>query len=444
MKVVKGLVVLGLSILLVGCTSTPEVEKVAEQNYVEVFEGTYQEVATYYVEALQAKEYEVLKTHFEYDVVMADDVMLEQVTLMLAMTLESSGDIEEVKPFNEYSQGEYVIVQAPLVCTEENFTLNLVFNNSGEIAGINFVEFIETSISEPIVQAPQNSTLVDLPLVMRDGLELNGVLTLPEWIEPGPVVILVHGSGPNDMNETLYGNTVFRDLAYQLAQEGIATYRYDKRTFVDPNSLNHADATLYDEVINDVEDIYSILKTREDINQEQIYVLGHSLGGMSIPRIAHEIDAAGYVMMAAPASNFYDLMEYQLNYLANFNGENSELQRQLEQVTELAEGETVFGVGASYWNDILSYDQLSEASNISVPVLVLQGEEDYQVPMSEYETWKAIYLENKLWTFISYPGLSHLMMEGNLTKSPDTYYTIKQNVDERIAIDIANFIEANQ
>jgi len=54
----------------------------------------------------------------------------------------------------------------------------------------------------------------------------------PEGKGPFPAVVLVHGSGPQDRDETIGPNKPFRDLAWGLASQGIAVLRYDKRTKV--------------------------------------------------------------------------------------------------------------------------------------------------------------------------------------------------------------------
>src|SRR5215471_13707260 len=62
---------------------------------------------------------------------------------------------------------------------------------------------------------------------------LNGILTLPDdCASKVPAVVLVHGSGSHDMDETIYGNKPFRDIAEHLSSKRIAVLRYDKRTFI--------------------------------------------------------------------------------------------------------------------------------------------------------------------------------------------------------------------
>src|SRR6185437_11029464 len=61
---------------------------------------------------------------------------------------------------------------------------------------------------------------------------LPGTLTVPAGDGPFPAVLLIAGSGPNDRDETIGPNKPFADLARALAMHGIASLRYDKRTFV--------------------------------------------------------------------------------------------------------------------------------------------------------------------------------------------------------------------
>ena len=61
---------------------------------------------------------------------------------------------------------------------------------------------------------------------------LKGLLTLPAGVtDPVPAVVFVHGSGASNMDEKVGKLTPFKDLAQGLARHGIASVRYDKRTF---------------------------------------------------------------------------------------------------------------------------------------------------------------------------------------------------------------------
>ena len=164
-------------------------------------------------------------------------------------------------------------------------------------------------------------------------------------------------------------------------------------------------------------------------------------------------EAAGYIMMAAPVTDLASLMKMQYEHLAQFMNTDQEKASmeamiaeldKLQQLDSLSEDEAVVGAYPAYWKDLLSYDPVKTAETITKPVLVLQGEEDYQVPLQEFETWKAAYGEKANWTFHSYSGLSHLMMPGDFDANPNTYYMQKAVVDPRVTDDIAAFIHAQK
>lgn len=131
---------------------------------------------------------------------------------------------------------------------------------------------------------------------------LPGLLTLPDGAGPFPAVLLVHGSGPQDRDEAVGPNRPFRDLAVGLADLGVASLRYDKRTFAHGKRL--ADAlqgclSVEEEVIRDALCAAALLRAEALIRPDRVYLLGHSMGGMLAPRIDAEGGAfAGLIFWA--------------------------------------------------------------------------------------------------------------------------------------------------
>lgn len=281
---------------------------------------------------------------------------------------------------------------------------------------------------------------------------LPGTLAMPKGAGPFPAVILVHGSGPNDRDETIGPNKPFKDLAWGLASRGIAVLRYEKRTKQCPGQMVQSMATLTvdDEVVNDVLAAAEYLRGMTGIDPERIFVLGHSLGGTMAPRIAaRDPRLKGVILLAASNRNLADLMLEQNEYLASLDGTVTadeaqaldELRRQVERVKALdfKEGEVILGAARAYWADILAYDPVATAKSLPVPMLILQGERDYQVTMVDFAAWQTGLAERGGVEFKSYPSLNHLFMAGSGQPNP-AEYNVAGNVAREVVDDIAAWI----
>jgi fermentation-respiration switch protein FrsA (DUF1100 family) len=117
-----------------------------------------------------------------------------------------------------------------------------------------------------------------------------------------------------------------------------------------------------------------------------------------------------------------------------------------DHVDALARRETfdaseLFGVPASYWNDLAGYDPAEAMAGIGRPLLMLQGEGDYQVTMSDFARFEAALSGKEGVTMISYPGLSHLFTPSGDPPSPDAYRQ-SASFDETVLDDMAAWILA--
>jgi alpha-beta hydrolase superfamily lysophospholipase len=268
----------------------------------------------------------------------------------------------------------------------------------------------------------------------------------------------VHGSGPNDRDETVGANKPFKDLATGLASRGIAVLRYDKRTFVHRAKLAALkDFTVNQEVIDDALEAVKAVRAQPGIDAKRVFVVGHSLGGMLTPQMGVADPAiAGLIVLAGPARPLEEAIVAQTRYLTMVDGTiSTEEQRAIERATAIASsvralkteeassGRMISGAPVSYWLDLRGYDPPSEATRVKTPMLILQGERDFQVTLEDFARWKAALGSRRDVTFHSYPMLDHLFISGSGPSLP-AEYQVPGHVAEEIIRDIATWIGASR
>jgi dienelactone hydrolase len=281
---------------------------------------------------------------------------------------------------------------------------------------------------------------------------LPGTLTLPTGDGPFPAVVLVHGSGPNDRDESIGPNKPFKDIAQGLASQGIAVLRYDKRTKVYPQEMAQLkNLTVQDETIDDAVAAVKFLRSQPQIDPRKIFVAGHSLGGYLAPRIGlADADIAGLIIMAGATRPLEDMMLEQTRYILESDGslsaqdqlQISQLQQQVAAVKALTgqSTETVLGAPASYWVDLKDYRPTELARGLTIPLLIVQGERDYQVTMQDFQNWQDALAGQARVTLKSYPGLNHLFVFGEGQSVP-AEYQLPGNVAPEIIEDVVHWIQ---
>ncbi len=351
-----------------------------------------------------------------------------------------------------------------LVCRFSNVTLDarVAIDSNGQVSGLFFAphEASDGEWKAPAYARPESFTEREVT-VGTGRWTLPGTLTVPRGDGPRPAVVLVHGSGPNDRDETLGPNKPFKDLAWGLASRGIVVLRYEKRTKAHPEESKAAMAdpngfTVNEETVEDARLAVALLAGQREVDPKRVAVLGHSLGGMLAPRIATGDSAiAGLVVFAGNTRPLEVMVLDQVRYLANLEGNASESwKKQIAAAEEtvrevqdpaLKPGVTVRFLGipmpSSYFLDLRGYRPAEAAAALHLPMLVVRGGRDYQVTAADFEGWRNALGARSDVTFKLYPSLNHLFIAGSGPSSAAD--TLKSgHVAEEVVSDVAGWIGA--
>jgi pimeloyl-ACP methyl ester carboxylesterase len=309
------------------------------------------------------------------------------------------------------------------------------------------------------------------------GHRLAGTLTLPEGDGPHPAVVLITGSGPQDRNEEIMNHRPFWVIADYLSRRGIAVLRYDDRGFAESEG-DFASATTLD-LATDVEAAYQFLRTRNDILENEIGLIGHSEGGIIAPIVAaNNPDIAFIVLLAAPglpgevivlaqqqlileAAGIskegvqfnQDIMQGLMKYVKGKG--NAEKRRKkmtafaekkikktdpgiLEEVQIDMDGikRIISTVNSEWYRQFIQLDPRPYLERVQCPVLALNGKLDLQVPWKD--NLEAIELAlkkggNAQFTTRAIPQLNHLFQTSlSGTGSPQEYGMLDETFNEEV------------
>jgi pimeloyl-ACP methyl ester carboxylesterase len=288
-----------------------------------------------------------------------------------------------------------------------------------------------------------------------------GTLSLPTGDGPFPAVVLISGTGRNTRDEDVWGHKVFLVLADTLTRNGFAVLRYDKRG-VGGSSGNYDAATTAD-FASDAEAAVAWLKTQSHIDARRIGVLGHSEGGIIAPAVAtSDKDVAFVVMIAGPCIRGDKLFVLQsamtakaygapddyiakrkvfdaelYNAIISAPSESAALDRAKAMITrgvankiiDANEAESLAKDDTTPWERyFLAYDPAPILARITVPVLVLNGSLDVQVPAKEnLASARQALRNNPKATVVELPGMNHLLQDSK-TGAPNEYNDIEETM----------------
>jgi fermentation-respiration switch protein FrsA (DUF1100 family) len=402
-----------------------------------------------FVDLLGAQQFD--KAVAQFDAKMKAALSEAQLKTGWAAVIQQAGTFKQRLSVRSEQRGAVHAVLVTCQFERGRQDVQVAFNPAGEVIGLSIRPNVSADYTPPSYVI--SGSYVERDVTVGGGdWALPGTLTMPAATASAPAVVLVHGSGPNDRDESIGPNKPFRDLALGLASQGIAVLRYDKRTRVHGARIaTMSGFTVKDEVIDDALAAVELLRKEPSIDVTRIVVLGHSLGGTLVPRIAAaDPRIAGFVVMAGLVRPLEEAILAQTQYLAMADGTVSpveqksldDAQRLVDAVRALTPATATGNIGggpASYWLDLRGYDPAASAKAITRPMLVLQGERDYQVTLDDFGRWKSALSGRSQATLRSYPSLNHLFIQGVGVSLPAEYMT-PGHVAEIVVRDITAWI----
>lgn len=376
------------------------------------------------------------------------EAQAQQLRIMLAMRL---GNYEREIAAESALKGEYQSVMLTQRYSKGVARLELLIDEKGKLSGL-WIRDLAGDESAKLPPYAKPDAYSDEAVTVKTGpFELPGTLTRPKTPDRCPAVVLVHGSGPHDADETIFDNKPFRDLAVGLASRGVAVLRYQKRTHKYGAEMKPQEIGLEEETIDDALSAVALLRERPGIDPQRIFVLGHSLGGMAAPFIAQrDPRIAGIILMAGTPRPLLDLVEEQIEYIALLDGQLDEAEsQQLAEIravkARIRDGtfdpsqDTLLGAPAVYWKKIDALRPGAAAAGLGCRILVMHGGRDYQIDAKSLEGWKEALGGRPNVTLRVFEKLNHLMIAGEGKSSPAEYQK-KGFVDEEVIATVSSWV----
>ena len=305
-----------------------------------------------------------------------------------------------------------------------------------------------------------------------DNAELYGTLSLPDGdLSNAPVVLMISGSGTQNRDEEIFEHKPFAVIADYLARNGIASLRYDDRGFDNSTNLQ-PNSTTFDNAM----DASGGIKFLKEKGFSKIGIIGHSEGGLIADLISNENDLVDFIVeLGGPAVAGDKILIYQNEFLLRDGGLPEEYislyidamkgvfeSQKGNDAKPFVESDYVLFSQQNLSNPVLApltknlkdnfynpapwikyfinYDPISDIKNISVPVFMIYGENDTQVPPSINVP---VLLENVPGINVKiYPGLNHLL-QNSVTGKVNEYAEIEETISPEVLEDIKTFIINN-
>lgn len=396
--------------------------KVEEAKLDEEKKKTLEEKTKTLTELLAKRDFDKFKESISEEFKKATEGQDLDVFKMLEQEL---GAYKEIVKTEIETQNGYYLTDSTLQFEKGTVDQTIAFNGEMVADGVNYLNMKKDIVPEEGEK--------EITLDAGTGYPVKGMLKMPKG-EVKAGIVIVDGSGPNDMNMTLGQNKMMKHLSDQLAEKGFAVLRFNKRTYQYGKELakiGMQNKTLIkDEFIDDAAEGLKTLAKEQGIPTDKLFILGHSQSGSYLPVINETAGnlAKGYIILSGTPTNIAELSKKQLEKVIEEGSENAdeeqvkmmkqniktndELLKKIETMSdeELNKPENYpFGIPGVYVKDLMKYDPIKLYNDSKLPIFIRIAEFDKQVPVSELELWKNGLDKNENDSIEEVKGANHMM-----------------------------------
>lgn len=370
----------------------------------------------------------------------------------------SQGKLLQTGPMRQREHNSQRFYYRQLDFAQQPLRLELQFNQAGAITSLRLQPLSDEQLYLPPAYEQTDRYQAYSLRLKNDSIQLPGQLILPKNCRNCPIVLLLHDLGPQDLDHSIGPTKMFRDLAVGLAAAGIASYRYDKRTFrYGPELMADLRVlTPENEIIEDALAAIELLRGIAEIDTQQIYLAGLGVGGMLAGTIASRsmLPIRGILAIGSSPRPLPDqLLDQYIQLLSSeMPYEQSKpaiqaLERQSERAKNRQLDPTTppdslpLQLPAPYWLHWQSLDPLPGFWQTNAKLWFVRGEHDYQSQSHDQQQWEMRLLGREQVSFSTLPQLNHLLMPIDPTATPAKAYQKQHNLDEAALQAIVNWLK---
>ncbi|SDS15262.1 alpha/beta hydrolase family protein [Christiangramia echinicola] len=241
----------------------------------------------------------------------------------------------------------------------------------------------------------------------------DGTLTFPKSGEAESLIIFIQGSGPTDRdgNQSMMKNDGMKKMARELAANGIASFRYDKRVLKMEELKIKEEDLKFDDLIMDAVSVLNYFEEKDEF--DNLIFAGHSQGSL-VGILATKENADAYISLAGAGEPIDNIIVDQVNKMAPQLGENArnafnEIREKGKTTNYNPMLESLFRASAQpYMYSWMQYDPAKEIADLDLPILIINGSADIQVEVEQAHMLKTA---NKDAQLVILENMNHIFRE---------------------------------